>query len=114
MPGNYGYNVARMIYEIILSPEALQDLRSLEANMRAGVRGGMEKHLRYEPAKTSKSRIKRLRGLSNPQYRLRIESVRIFYDVTEKTVEILAIVPKEKANEWLSKSGVKYEESGFE
>ena len=111
---NYGYTVAIMTYEIILSPEAARDLRSLEASKRAAVRDGIEKHLRYEPDKTSKSRIKRLRGLSRPQYRLRLDSVRVFYDVTEKAVEILAIVAKEGANEWLGKAGASDEESTTE
>ena len=45
----------------------------------------------------SKSRIKRLRGLSKPQFRLRIDDLRVFYDVAEKEVQILAIVPKAEA-----------------
>jgi mRNA-degrading endonuclease RelE of RelBE toxin-antitoxin system len=45
----------------------------------------------------SKSRIKRLRGLSRPQYRLRIGEVRVFYDVARNTVEVLAIVSKSEA-----------------
>ena len=34
------------------------------------MRQALEKHLRHEPEKLSKSRIKRLRGLSRPRYRL--------------------------------------------
>ena len=94
-----------MKYAIILSPEAVDDLRGLKASVRAVVREAIEEHLRYEPNKTSKSRIKRLRGLSRPQYRLRVEGIRVFYDVTETTVEILAIVSKEEADEWLEKAG---------
>ena len=59
----------------------------------------------HEPAKVSESRIKRLRGLSHPQYRLRVEDVRVFYDVTESNVEVLAIVLKSEAEAWLSKAG---------
>jgi mRNA interferase RelE/StbE len=40
-------------------------------------------HLRHGPTKLSKSRIKRLRGLEQPQYRLRVGETRVFYDVTE-------------------------------
>ena len=57
----------------------------------------MEAHLRHEPAKTSRSRIKRLRGLRRPQFRLRVGEVRIFYDVSAGTVEVLAIVTKAEA-----------------
>ena len=102
-----------MRYEIILSPEAVEDLRGLKANIRAAVRDTIEKHLRHEPMKISKSRIKRLRGLSRPQYRLRAENLRIFYDVTEKTVEILAIISKDEAERWLEKVGESNEDSSF-
>ena len=91
-----------MSFEIILAPEAVEDLRGLKANVRADVRSGLETHLRHEPRKSSRSRIKRLRGLRKPQYRLRVGDVRIFYDVTETTVEILAIVAKLEADSWLA------------
>ena len=68
---------------------------------------GVEKHLRYEPKKLSKSRIKRLKGISRPQFRLRVDEFRIFYDVMEPSVEILSIVPKSKASEWLKQEGEK-------
>jgi mRNA interferase RelE/StbE len=100
-----------MRYEIILSPEAVEDLRGLKANIRAAVRDTIEKHLRHEPMKTSKSRIKRLRRLSRPQYRLRAENLRIFYDVTERTVEVLAIISKDEADRWLEKEGEFHEDS---
>jgi mRNA interferase RelE/StbE len=58
--------------------------------------------LTHERKKVSRSRIKRLRGLRKPQYRLRVGEVRIFYDVTETTVEILAIVAKLEADPWLA------------
>jgi mRNA-degrading endonuclease RelE of RelBE toxin-antitoxin system len=61
----------------------------------------MDLHLRHEPTKVSKSRIKRLRGLDQPQYRLRVDEIRVFYDVTETSVEVLAIVSKAEAQDWL-------------
>jgi|SRR5579884_1359809 len=90
-----------MRYEIVLSPEAVEDLRQLKAHLRAAVRDGIEAHLRHEPMKQSKSRIKRLRGIRRPQYRLRVGDIRIFYDISERVVEVLAIVPKEGVIEWL-------------
>ena len=51
-----------MRHTIILAPEAADDFKALKAVDRAAVRDAMEKHLRHEPTKTSKSRIKRLRG----------------------------------------------------
>jgi mRNA-degrading endonuclease RelE of RelBE toxin-antitoxin system len=94
-----------MSYSIILAPEAIEDLDSLKANVRAEVREGIETHLRHEPEKVSRSRIKRLRRMSQPQYRLRIGDVRVFYDVTEQAVEVLAIVSKSEAATWLAKHG---------
>lgn len=97
--------MARMRYEIRLAPEAIQDLKRLKASLRAQVRDAMETHLRHEPTKTSKSRIRRLRGVSKPQYRLRVDDVRVFYDVSKRNVEVLAIVMKADADAWLSKVG---------
>lgn len=94
-----------MRFEILLAPEAVGDLRRLKANLRAAVREALETHLRHEPSKTSRSRIKRLRGLSRPQYRLRVDEVRVFYDVSGSTVEVLAIVAKSEAESWLAQFG---------
>jgi mRNA interferase RelE/StbE len=97
-----GYILAKMPFAIVLAPEAVEDLHRTKANVRADVRAALETHLRHEPKKVSRSRIKRLRGLSKPQYRLRVGEVRIFYDVTATTVEILAIVTKLEADSWLA------------
>ena len=96
-----------MRYEIVFAPGAVQDFRRLKAQVRAAVRDAIEQHLRYEPAKESKSRIKRLRGLSRPEYRLRMGEMRIYYDIVQGTVEILAIIPKSEANAWLQEAGEK-------
>ena len=94
-----------MKYEIILSPEAVQDLKLLDAHQRAKIKDLIELHLRHEPTKISKSRIKRLRGLRHPQYRLKIDDFRVFYDIEENRVEILSIILKSKASDWLKKAG---------
>lgn len=94
-----------MRFEIVLAPEAVEDLRSLKANLRSAVRDALETHLLNEPMKTSRSRIKRLRGLARPQYRLRVGEIRVFYDVSASTVEVLAIVSKSEAGKWLEQFG---------
>ena len=94
-----------MDYEIVLAPEAADDLRALDARHRANVVAALERHLRHEPSKVSRSRIKRLRGLRRPQYRLRVDEYRVFYDVVEMTVQILAIVHKPEAERWLRQFG---------
>ncbi|MGA2067260.1 MAG: type II toxin-antitoxin system RelE/ParE family toxin [Thermoguttaceae bacterium] len=94
-----------MTYEIILAPEAVDDLRTLRADLRSTVRDAIEIHLRHQATSVSKSRIKRLRGLSRPQYRLRVGEARVFYDVVGDRVEILAIVAKPDAGAWLEQEG---------
>ena len=91
-----------MRYALIFAPEAVEDFRALKASHRSTVRRALETHLRHAPTKVSKSRIKRLRGLSRPQYRLRVDEIRVFYDVTDTTVEMLAIVQKSEAESWLA------------
>jgi mRNA interferase RelE/StbE len=94
-----------MRYEIVLAPEAMEDFHLLKARLRAEIRDALETHLRFEPQRASRSRIKRLRGLSRPQYRLRVGEVRVFYDVVDSNVEILAIVAKSEAESWLARFG---------
>jgi mRNA-degrading endonuclease RelE of RelBE toxin-antitoxin system len=48
--------------------------------------------------------------MRKPQYRLRVDDVRIFYDVTDEPevrIEILAIVPKKEAAAWLEHEGLR-------
>jgi mRNA interferase RelE/StbE len=91
-----------MPFDIVLAPEAVEDFKALRAKVRADIRTALEAH---EPEKMSRSRIKRLRGLRQPQYRLRVGEVRIFYDVTGTTVQVLAIVTKLEADSWLAQFG---------
>ena len=101
-----------MRFEIVLAPDAGKALQRLPARVRSEVRDALERHLRFEPTKTSKSRIKRLRGLLQPQYRLRVNDIRVFYDVTETAVQILAIIDKQEAQAWLDQAGTPGESSG--
>jgi mRNA-degrading endonuclease RelE of RelBE toxin-antitoxin system len=94
-------------HEIIFAPEAVEDLKRLSARGRTQVWNALEVHLRHEPTKTSRSRIKRLRGLSRPQYRLRVDEMRVFYDVEPGRVDILAIVMKSDVAAWLAEEGRK-------
>jgi mRNA-degrading endonuclease RelE of RelBE toxin-antitoxin system len=94
-----------MPYKIILAPEAVEDLKALRAFDRTAVRKAIKEHLSFEPTKTSKSRIKRLRRMQHPQYRLRVDEIRVFYDVTDEAVEVLAVVPKPEASAWLKRYG---------
>ena len=94
-----------MAFEILLAPEAVRDMKRVRANLRAEVRDAIERHLRNRPSMISKARIKRLRGVSQPQFRLRVRDVRVFYDVRNNEVHVLAIVSKEHAEGWLREVG---------
>jgi hypothetical protein len=50
-----------MLYDIRLAPEAVEDRKRLEARWRATLDDALKTHLRHEPTKTSRTRIKRLR-----------------------------------------------------
>lgn len=88
-----------MRYEIIFSLEATDDFKKLSARERATIKDAIEHHLRYEPGKVSRSRIKRLKEMEYPQYRLRVGELRVFYDIQKETVEVLAVIPKSRAAE---------------
>jgi mRNA-degrading endonuclease RelE of RelBE toxin-antitoxin system len=94
-----------MRYEIVLAPGAVRELRSLRAYDRAQVRDAIERFLRHEPTRVSRARIKRLRGLRQPQFRLRVGETRVFYDVAETTVQVLAVISKDQAQDWLDQEG---------
>jgi mRNA-degrading endonuclease RelE of RelBE toxin-antitoxin system len=100
-----------MKYRVAFAPEALDDYHDLSARTRAEVRDAINRHLLHQPTRLSRSSIKRLRGTRKPQYRLRVGDVRVFYDVREDEVEVLAIVEKSRAAEWLEKTGGFDEES---
>ena len=91
-----------MRFDIVFAPGAAVAYRRLKANIRATVRDAIEMYLRHEPTKVSKRRIKRLRGLSRPQYRLRVGDIRVFYDVADREVTVLAITTKAQAESWLA------------
>jgi len=100
-----------MKHRVVFTQEAREDYRGLTARIRAEVGGAIDRHLLYEPTRVSRSRIKRLRGTRKPQFRLRVGDVRVFYDVREGEVEVLAIVEKSEASEWLKRIGEYDEES---
>lgn len=96
-----------MRYTVELTHNARQDYLRLDARWHATIKAALDVHLRHEPTKESKSRIKRLRELDHPQYRLRVGDYRLFYDVREALVMVHAIVPKDKTDDWLAQFGVK-------
>lgn len=94
-----------MKYRVTLAPEARAHYHGLSAYDRAKVRAALDDHLEHAPAAESKSRVKRLRDLRKPQYRLRVDDVRVFYDVAQDEATVLGIVGKAHADEWLAETG---------
>jgi len=96
-----------MKWKVLLAPDAVEDLGKLRAYDRAQIRDVLE-GLRVAPTHVSRSRIKRLRGLQRPQYRLRVGGIRVFYDASQNEIHVLAIVSKEEAQAWLDREGQKH------
>jgi mRNA-degrading endonuclease RelE of RelBE toxin-antitoxin system len=94
-----------MPYVIELTEDSKHDIQALRPFERRKVIDAIERHLRHEPARESKSRIKHLRELERPPYRLRVDDIRVFYDIAEDVVEILAVIDKSQAAEWLAREG---------
>ena len=89
-------------YELVLKRGAIEDLDRLRKYEATQVADAMEKHLTHEPTKESRSRIKRLRGVSEPDYRLRVADYRVFYSVREqeRRVDVLRIMHKDETREY--------------
>jgi mRNA interferase RelE/StbE len=85
------------MFRILLTPRAAKQFGRLRRFDAATIRQAMERHLRHEPERTSRSGIKRLRGKQDATYRLRVGEFRVFYDVAEGTVTVAAILHKEEA-----------------
>jgi addiction module RelE/StbE family toxin len=86
-----------MPYEVILKPQAIRDLDGMRKYDVTSIADAIERPLSREPGKTSRSRIKRLRGKQEADYRLRVGDFRVFYtiDEIELTVFVLRILHKE-------------------
>ena len=95
-----------MTFRIEFVDEAKAALRHLRAVDRAKVLDRIERHLTDEPTAQSRSRIKRLRAGTYPPFRLRVDDIRVYYDVNEATqlVIVLGIVPKSESAAWLAGS----------
>jgi mRNA-degrading endonuclease RelE of RelBE toxin-antitoxin system len=97
-----------MRYQVVIAKSAQETFKKLDARWRSALKGAMQTHLENTPKQESKSRIKRLKGLRQPQYRLRVDRLRVFYDVNDEQgrVEVLGFVMKPEAKSWLKEHGV--------
>ena len=94
-----------MTFEVILQPDAVNDLDSLRRYEATWIVDAIEEHLTAEPEKVSRSRIKRLRGKQPADYRLRVRDCRVFYtvNVEDATVVVLRILHKRETREFYRK-----------
>jgi addiction module RelE/StbE family toxin len=85
-------------FTIILKRSAIADLDALRKYDATQIANAMERHLQHDPMKESKSRVKRLRGITNPDYRLRVGDYRVFYVVDEdaRRVDVLRVMHKDQ------------------
>jgi mRNA-degrading endonuclease RelE of RelBE toxin-antitoxin system len=97
-----------MKYRVVIAKSAQETFERLDARWRSSLKEAMQTHLEDAPKQESKSRIKRLKGLRQPQYRLRVDRLRVFYDVNDEQgrVEVLGFVMKPEAENWLKEHGV--------
>ena len=88
-----------MVYDIEFVREAEADLDAIKPFHRNRILDEIESQLTKAPMQTSRSRIKRLRSVDSPAYRLRVGEFRVFYDVdeSERTVTVLRVLSKEQA-----------------
>lgn len=93
-----------MVFRIELVDAAKADLRRLRGVHRAKVLDRIETHLTHQPTGQNRSRIKQLRPGTYPPYRLRVDDIRVYYDVdeTRQLVVVLGIVPKNASAAWLA------------
>ena len=89
-------------YEIFLKKTAVKDMDRLSRFDAVTVVDVMEECLGDEPAKESKSRIKRLKGISDPDYRLRVGDYRVFYSIDGAAchVNVLRVLHKDETREY--------------
>ena len=85
-----------MPFEIRYSTVAVKQLKGCRAFDRATILDEIEQHLTINPAVQSKAKIKKLRQPAATQFRLRVGSFRIFYDVDDDAnrVNIVQILSK--------------------
>jgi mRNA interferase RelE/StbE len=82
------------MFRITIRAGAATQLRRLRRVDAVAILDAIETHLRHEPERTSCSRIKCLRGARSAPYRLRVGEYRVFYDVSETEVPVVAVLHK--------------------
>jgi mRNA interferase RelE/StbE len=89
-------------YKIVLKRSAIADMDRLPRHQATRIADAIEKHLEHDPTRVSKTRIKRLRGIDNPDYRLRVGDYRVFYTVDEDAlqIDVLRVMHKDETHSY--------------
>ena len=82
------------MFKVVVQPTALKQLRRLRRVDAVAILDALDLYLRHEPDRPRRSRIKRLRGQQDATYRLRVGDYRVFYDVGEGVVTVVAVLYK--------------------
>lgn len=92
-----------MAFEIVYSPEAVDHLLALSKYEQATVLDQVDEQLAHQPQHSTRKR-KQLRPNRIAPWELRIDDLRVFYDVQESPTEIVSVkaVGKKIRNElWI-------------
>ena len=71
-----------MRFDIVFTPEALEDLRLFKRGERTTIIEAIEGQLSHEPNNETRNR-KRLRPNQTAEWELRVDRFRVFYDIDE-------------------------------
>ncbi len=87
-------------FRIILKPDARKDLDRLRKYDATMIADRIERHLRVEPTRESRARIRRLRGEQAADYRLRVDPYRVFYRVAGEDILVLRVMHKDETSQF--------------
>ena len=75
------------MYEIVLTPEAIDDIRLLRKFDRQHIFREIEQQLQYQPVTETRNR-KRLHPNDLAEWELRVGKFRVFYDVNDAALRV--------------------------
>lgn len=96
-----------MAFDIEITHSAERDLDRLRAFHRSKILGALEQYLCHAPTQVSHSRIKCLRLMGSPAYRLRVDNYRVYYDAdeVEQIATVLRVLHKQDSFDYLRATG---------
>ncbi len=83
---------------------AVDELRALRRVDQVAIMDAIEEHLTDQPARVSRTRIKKLEPPVLAAYRLRVGDYRVFYDVYEDRQTVLVIAIRFKGTRTLDEA----------